>query len=345
MAGEIARGISARLSPEQSQRLGAAPAVNPRAYAQYLLGVEQTNLRTVDGFRRSVEHLERSIALDSTFAPAWGTLAMTHAIALFFSTITTDSARPIIERASARATALDDRLGDAYVARGLLRAVGDWDFAAADRDLASGMERNPSTQARALYSWVLWETGRHEEAVAAIRKAVEIEPTTAQWHSDLGWLLWSIPDSAGARAAALRAIALDSTFYEPYHLVAWLELRVGNVEAMRVALAKARNAAGGDFWFRETMEGHMYVAAGDTAAARAVLARLKDDPRYAQRGWLHRAVGDVDASYAMWNRAIDVRDPDALYTLWSNPSLYAIHREPRYQQLLARTGVRRTRTP
>jgi TolB-like protein/tRNA A-37 threonylcarbamoyl transferase component Bud32/Tfp pilus assembly protein PilF len=345
MAGEIARGISARLSPEQSQRLGAAPAVNPRAYAQYLLGVEQTNLRTVDGFRRSVEHLERSIAIDSTFAPAWGTMAMTHAIALFFSTITADSARPIIERATARATALDDRFGDAYVARGLLRAGGDWDFAAADRDLASGMARNPSTQARALYSWVLWETGRHEEAVAAIRKAIEIEPTTAQWHSDLGWLLWSIPDSAGSRAAAMRAIALDSTFYEPYHLLAWLELRVGNVAAMRAALQNARNKAGGDFWFRETLEGHMHVAAGDTAAARAVLARLRNDPRYAQRGWLLRAVGDVDGSYAMWNEAIDARDPDALYTLWSNPSLYAIHAEPRYQQLLARTGVRRTRTP
>jgi eukaryotic-like serine/threonine-protein kinase len=345
MASEIARGISARLSPEQSQRLGAAPAVNPRAYAEYLLGVEQTNLRTVDGFRRSVEHLERSIALDSTFAPAWGTMAMTHAIALFFTTITVDSARPIIERATERATTLDDRLGDAYIARGLLRAAGDWDFAAADRDLALGMARNPSTQARALYSWVLWETGRHKEAVAAIQKAIEIEPTTPQWHSDLGWLLWSIPDSAGSRAAAMRAIALDSTFYEPYHLLTWLELRVGNVEAVRAALQKARSAAGGDFWFRETLEGHMYVAAGDTAAALAVLARLKNDPRYAQRGWLLRVVGDVDGSYAMWNKAIDARDPDALYTLWSNPALYAIHEEPRYQRLLARTGVRRARTP
>ena len=279
MAGEIARGISARLSPEQSQLLGAARSVDPRAYAQYLLGIEQANLRTVDGFRRSVEHLKRSLALDSTFAPAWGTMAMTHAIALFFTTIAADSARRMIEPAAARAVALDDRLGDAYIARGLLRAVGDWDFTAADRDLALGMARNPSTQAQALYSWVLWETGRHEDAVRAIRKVVEVEPTTAQWHSDLGWLLWSIPDSAGSRAAAMRAIALDSTFYEPYHLLTWLELPPRNVAAGRVALQRARSEAGGDFWFRETLEGHLHVAAGDTAAARAILARLKDDPR------------------------------------------------------------------
>jgi eukaryotic-like serine/threonine-protein kinase len=345
IASDIARGISARLSPEQSQVLSTARSVNPRAYAQYLLGAEQTNLRTVDSFRRSVEYLQRSLALDSTFAPAWGAMAMTHAIALFFTTINADSARPIIQRAAERAIALDDRLGDPYIARGLLRAAGDWDFAAADRDLALGMARNPSLQAQALYSWVLWETGRHEDAVRVIRKVVELEPTTAQWHSDLGWLLWSIPDSAGSRAAAIRAIELDSTFYEPYHLLTWLELRVGNVEAVRAALAKAQRAAGGDFWFRETLEGHMYVAARDTAAARAVLARLKNDPRYAQRGWLLRVVGDVDGSYAMWNRAIDARDPDALYTLWSNPSLYPIHQETRYQQLLARTGVSKTARP
>ena len=339
MAGEIARGIRARLSPEQSQMLVQARSVNPRAYAQYLLGIEQANLRTVDGFRRSVDHFNRSLALDSTFAPAWGAMAMTNAIALFFTTITADSARRVIEPAAARAIALDDRLGDAYIARGLLRAAGDWNFAAAERDLALGMVRNPSTQAQALYSWVLWETGRHEEAVRASRKVIDVEPTTAQWYSDLGWLLWSIPDSAGSRAAAMRAIALDSTFYEPYHLLTWLELRVGNVAAGQAALRQARVLAGGDFWFRETLEGHLHVAAGDTMAARAVLARLTDDPRYAQRAWLTRAIGDVDDSYALFDRAIDTHDPDALYTIWSNPSLYQFHDEPRYQKLLERMRV------
>jgi hypothetical protein len=245
----------------------------------------------------------------------------------------------VIERATARALALDDRLGDPYIARGLLRAVGDWEFAAADRDLALGMARNPSTQAQALYSWVLWETGRHEDAIRVSRSVVDVEPTTAQWHSDLAWLLWSAPDSAGSRAEALRAIALDSTFYEPYHLLTWLELDARNVPAGRAALRRARASAGGDFWMRESLEGRLAAAAGDTSAARAVLARLKNDPRYAQRALLMRELGDVDGSYAMWNRAIDARDPDVLYILWSTPSLYPIHGEPRFKALLSRVHI------
>jgi hypothetical protein len=140
----------------------------------------------------------------------------------------------------------------------------------------------------------------------------------------------------------MRAIALDSSFYEPYHLLTWLELRQRNVAAARAALQRARAAAGGDFWFRETIEGQLAVAAGDTAAARAILARLKDDPRYAQRGWLARVVGDVDGSYALLSKAIDTRDPDALHTLWSNPALYPFHDEPRYQRLLARVKITAT---
>ena len=339
IAGEIARGISARLSPAQSRTLAESRPVNPRAYAEYLLGVEQTNLRTVESYGRSIVHLQRSLALDSTFAPAWATLAMTHAIGLFFQTIDADSARSGIGRAAATAIALDDRLGDSYVALGLLAAVADWNFKEADRQLAAGMARNPSTQAQALYSWVLWETGRHTQAVAASRKIVDVEPTTAQWQSDLGWLLWSVADLAASRVAAQRAIALDSAFYEPYHLMAWLDLVAGNLPSARRWLEQARVRAGGDFWLRESLDGHLRLAAGDTAGARGVLAAMKGNSRLAQQAWLRHVVGDTAASYDLFGRAIAARDADALWILTSVPTLYPAWKEPRYQALFARAGL------
>jgi tetratricopeptide (TPR) repeat protein len=230
-------------------------------------------------------------------------------------------------------------LGDSFIALGLLAAAADWDFAQADRQLALGMARNPSTQAQALYSWVLWETGRHSEAVAAIRKVIDVEPTTAQWHSDLGWLLYAMPDSAGARRAAQRAIALDSAFYEPYHLLTWLEIGNGNVPAARQALERGRVFAGGDFWIRAMIDGHLRVMSGDTAGARAVLKAMKPGPLLAQQAWLLRTVGDTNASYAMFERAVSARDTDALWVLASSPLLYPARREPRFQALLARAKL------
>jgi TolB-like protein/tRNA A-37 threonylcarbamoyl transferase component Bud32 len=339
MAGEIARGIRARLTPEQERTLSESRPVNPRAYAQYLLGAEQANLRTPDGFQKSVDHLSRSLALDSTFAPAWAMLAVTNAVAIFFQNIPYDSGRVAIDRASARALSLDDRLGDALIARGMLHFLVDWDFARAAEEFRLGMERNPTALAQGLYSWFPWAMGRWDEAVAAATRLIDLEPTTAQWHSDVGWDHWSAGRLDTARVFATRAVALDSAFYEPYHMLAWIEATEGNFPAARQALARARELAGGDFWLRQTTEGFILARSGDLAGALQVLRVMEGDPRLAQRAILLHAVGDLDGMYAMFGRAIEARDPDTMWILNSFPVLRPLRREPRYQQLLERMGM------
>jgi len=339
VALEIARGIRARLTPDQERALGVARPVDPNAYAQYLLGQEQANLRTPEGFGRGVEYLTRSIAIDSTFAPAWATLAVTHGIAVFFQLIPPDSARAAIGRASARALALDERLGDPWIARGMMHYLLDWDFATAGDEFRRGMERKPTTLAQALYSWFPWGTGQNAEGIAVSSRLIDLEPTTAQWYSDVGWNQWSSGDTAGSRASALRAIALDSAFYEPYHMLAWIDGWAGDSAVARRALARATALAGGDFWLRQTLEGFILARSGDLAGARRVLRAMAHEPRLAQRALLLQAVGERDAMYAMFQRAIDARDPDAIWILNATPMLRPLRHEPRYQALLARMGL------
>jgi len=339
VALEIARGIRARLTPDQEQALGTARPVNPKAYAQYLLGEEQANLRTPDGFRRSVEYLSRSNALDSTFARAWATLAISNAVALFFQMAPADSARAAIARASARALELDPGLGDPLIARGMVSFLLDWDFAKAEEQFKLGMSRKPTTLAQALYSWFPWETGRFAEAIAVSTRLIDAEPTTAQWYSDVGWDQWSAGDTEAARATALRAIALDSAFYEPYHMLAWIEAVTGNYSAARQAMARAAKVAGGDFWLLQTLEGFILAASGDTAGARRIARAMDRDPRLAQRAILMFAVGERDSMYTLFNQAIDARDPDAIWILNSAPFLRQLRKEPRYQALLERMGL------
>jgi hypothetical protein len=63
------------------------------------------------------------------------------------------------------------------------------------------------------------------------------------------------------------------------------------------------------------------------------------DPRLAQRALLLHAVGEVDSMYALFERAIDARDPDAIWILNATPFLRPLRGEPRYQQLLERMGL------
>jgi Flp pilus assembly protein TadD len=167
---------------------------------------------------------------------------------------------------------------------------------------------------------------------------IDREPTTAQWHSDLGWNYWAAGDTARTRAAAGKAISLDSAFYEPYHMLAWVEADAGNATAARQWLARA-TAVGGDFWLRQTLEGFIMARSGDTVGARRVLKALQGDPRLAQQGLLAYAVGDRNAMYSFWERAIDAHDVDAIWILNAVPFLRPLRNEPRYQGLLERLGL------
>ncbi|MDZ4675229.1 MAG: serine/threonine-protein kinase [Gemmatimonadota bacterium] len=340
VAGEIARGIQARLTPEQERVLATRATVNPRAYAQYLLGQEQANLRTPDGYFRSVEHLDRSIALDSTFAPAWAAVAMTNAYGLLYQTAPTEVARAAVERAAARAIQLDDHLGDPHFAIGLARLHTDWDFPGAEEEFARGWARPHSAMARALFAWTSWEMGEFDKSVAASLANIEVEPTTGQWHSDLAWGYWSGGDGAKARAAALRAIELDSTFYEPNDVLSYAYADAGEHELAERAHQRAKAVAGGAFWFDPIARGIVSRARGDTATIRRALIQLgADDPRYGQKAFLHFALGEREQMYRMFNRALDTRDADVLWILNAVPALYPIRGEPAYQQVLARLGL------
>ncbi|MEP7325185.1 MAG: protein kinase [Gemmatimonadota bacterium] len=340
VAAEIARGIQARLTPDQKEFLGEARPVNPRAYDLYLLGQEQANLRTTEGFQRSVEYISQSLALDSTFAPAWSTLAIANAYALIYQTTRRDSARIAVERAARRAMELDDRLGDPYYALGATLVHNDWDFERAAELFRRGKERTLSTQAVALYGWTAWETGNWAAEIdRTAKQLVELEPTTAQWRSDLAWWYWSSRDSAAARAAAESAIAMDSRFYEAFDILSLIEMDARNFTAAERYHKRAIELAGGDYWVRQFNDGMIAAARGDRAAVEKVVRELEGDPRLAQRAGLLYLLGNKDSMYTLFDHAVEARDLDLLQVMNAMPFLYPIRKEPRYLELQARIGL------
>lgn len=339
IAGEIARGIHARLTPEQAQRLTIASTVNPRAYAEYLLGQQQANLRTPDGFAQSFVHFGRSLAIDSTFAPAWAAMAMSSAYALIYQTAPRDSARTLLERSAERAMALDDALGDPYYALATLRLHMDWEFAEADRLYREGRRRAASNQAFALYGWTSWEMGRTAEIEETMRRMVEQEPTTAQWRSDRAWGYWSSRQLQEARASAESAVRVDSAYYEAHDILSLILMDLGDHEGAARAHASAVAAAGGDYWVRQFNEAMLAAARGDLATVRRLSRELDGDPRLAQRAALRFLLADTAGMYRLFEQAVAERDPDILQIMNGMPILYSIRKEPRFQRLMERVGI------
>jgi adenylate cyclase len=118
---EIAESVVLSLrGPFQNQRERDSirrPSANTEAYEYYLRGRQSLPRQTREGHTNSIRMFERAIAIDNTYAPAYGGLAMAHA-ALYEWFGSADADRTAAEQASDRALTLAPNLADAHVARG-----------------------------------------------------------------------------------------------------------------------------------------------------------------------------------------------------------------------------------
>jgi hypothetical protein len=87
------------------------------------------------------------------------------------------------------------------------------------------------------------------------------------------------------------------------------------------------------------VDGYVKAKTGDTAGARRVMREMGKAPRLAQRALVLAALGERDSMYVMFERAIEAKDPDAIWYLNAIPSLRPLRKEPRYQRLLERMGL------
>ena len=77
IAWQISEALRLKLTGEQKKKLRKRATVNPEAYQEYLRGRYFFNAWSPDGFRKALEHFERAIERDPTYAPAYAGLGDT----------------------------------------------------------------------------------------------------------------------------------------------------------------------------------------------------------------------------------------------------------------------------
>lgn len=70
--------------------------------------------------------------------------------------------------------------------------------------------------------------GKPDEAIAAWKKGLEIEPRLVDMQSGLGWAYWAKKDYYHAREAWRAAVAKDPKNIDAWSALAWIELALGN---------------------------------------------------------------------------------------------------------------------
>ena len=186
IAEQVAAELDLALKQPDHEALAAKPTDNLQAYDFYLRG---NDLLTKAGIPDAVSSAERmyvqATELDPGFALAFARLARARIWQFHFSDRT--AARLAAARVAVdSALALDAALPEAHLALGQIHYWGELDYEAALREFRVAHAGDPGNGdiawARGLVERRL---GQWEQALASLRKAVELDPRSAVKHMDV----------------------------------------------------------------------------------------------------------------------------------------------------------------
>jgi TolB-like protein/DNA-binding winged helix-turn-helix (wHTH) protein len=217
--GRVAEAITAavklNLNPEERRRLQSTQPVDAEAYDDYLRGQYHLDRRNAEGFEQAIGYFNRSLEKDPSFALAYAGLADCYTLQGFDGL--TPGAQAKARAAAVKALALDDTLAEAHTSLAAINVL-DWNWAGADQEFRRAIARNPNyALAHHWYGNLYFALlGRHQEAIAELRRAQNLDPLSLIINTDLGWAY----EMAGQEEAALKqyhsVAAMDPNFV-PMH--------------------------------------------------------------------------------------------------------------------------------
>lgn len=177
LTSDVIAALKVTLAPTERDFLARRPTISVAAYDAYLQGIESHGHRSREQNLVAREYFRRAIDLDSGFARAYTGLALTHSRDAIDGWVTTPL--PSLERAAelaAIAKAIDPSLPQVH-------------FVSAQVDLFAR---------------------RHEQAIAAAQRAIEIAPNYADAHALIAWILNYAGRTDEAEASMTTAFGLNS---------------------------------------------------------------------------------------------------------------------------------------
>jgi TolB-like protein len=214
---EIARAITeklrVRLTGEDEKRLARRETRDPEAYQLYLRGRFYWNKRTPENLQKSLEFFQQAIERDPAFAAAQAGVADALNLLPAYGVLSPREGFAKAEAAAKRALELDDRLAEAHTSLAFVRHRFYWDWEGAERAFRRAIELNPNySTARHWYALFLSTRGRHEEAIAQIHQAQQVDPLSLSINTAVGRIYYYARRYDAAIEQLRKVLELDANY-------------------------------------------------------------------------------------------------------------------------------------
>ena len=347
VAQAIAVEIRTALTPRGKARIaGAAPALNPAAYEEYLKGRYEWSKRTPLELQLAIAHFERAIAADSSYAAAWAGLADVYAVL----PTTSSSLRPRELFAKSleavhNALRLDPELAESHATLGLLKNNLEYNWAESESEFRTALALNPSyATAHQWYGLFLACRGRLDEASAELARARELDPLSTVVLLNQGQILY-LQRRHDEAITILRQVVMSTPGFNGGRLFlgrAYYAKRMYPAALSEFVSADSLGLGTGNLHGDERIQAA--VRAGDTKRFWSLV--VADGEKRARKEYLspdvlavgHAQLGDLDRALYWLEKGFEEHDVRLVRYL-QEAMLDPLRSDPRFAAILRKYGL------
>ena len=328
---QITRDISTKLRLS-SQVDSAEEKISPQdseTYLLYLHGRYYLDHQTTNDLRTAIDYFQQAISRSPNFGRAYAGLADAYILLgqPWVGGLPPKQALQEAKPAAENAIRLSSDFSEAHVSLGQVMMLHDWDWRRAEDEYERAIELDPnSAQAHSQYSTLLQVQGRTAAAVREAEKAAQLDPNLG---FDLGYPYYTARQYDQAEKIFRR--------YSDHEGLAWVYTATGRYpEAISEMKAVVGDGAPSDTDLASL--GQVYARQGKKQEAEKVLDELVQRSKKMYVSPVHLAtiytgLGDRERALNALEQAYHEHDPYMIY-LKVYPTLGSLQSEPRFQALL-----------
>jgi Serine/threonine protein kinase len=339
---DVADKLKVKLSGEDERKLAKNYTENSQAYSLYLKGRYFWDRRTNEGIENAVKNYTDAIALDPNYALAYAGLADCY---LFSKTDEPPNVTiPKTRTLAMKALELDDTLAEAHTTLAFVKMRYDYDWTGAEQEFKQAIALNPNYPVvHQFYGTFLVNTGRTDEGLSEIHRALELDPLSVTINWSLGINLYHARRYNEAITQLQNTLQMNPNHELTLNTLALAYAQKGMYADALATLQKL------DLLLRESTEleaqfsrAYIYALSGRREEAHRMLLELKDK-RERQYGSelgiakIHIALDGPEQALASLNQAFENRDFGIIF-LKVDPTLDPLRGDSRFRDLEHRVG-------
>ena len=340
---EISQKLLSKLSGEERKRLTKRHTHDTEAYRHYLKGRFYWNKRTEENFRKGIENFRKAIELDPNYALAYAGLADSYILLAFYGSEAPNEMMPKGKAAAVTALELDDSLAEAHNSLAYIYFTNEWNWSAAEKEFKKAIRLNPKyATVHHWYAFKLAAMGRHDDALAEMKLARELDPLALIINAEVGWAYYFGRRYDKAIEQFQKTFEMDPSFSvnRMFFGLAYIQQ-----ERFPEAISELRTAVelSGDSLLMKAILGHAYGRAGDRKAAEKIIAELTETSTGYISAYnvalIYAGLGDRENALSWLARAVEQHD---LFLAWMNvePMFDSVRADPRFADLVKRIGLK-----